>query len=97
MEEKVAMAHCHKSQMYEWLPWVGGKIGEVPTKENERIKLLHDQMIVRDGKVAERFREKLMKKYGEKKGKNTVCAEAFEISEYGGQLTEGSISYYFPF
>ena len=97
-EDKMRMYHQYVSQTYEWLPWVDGA-GDIPDGEEERFQwLLNGGMgfADRNVKVANLYRDKLIEKYGER-GKNAVRAEALEISEYGGQLTEEQLAGYFPF
>ncbi len=44
--------------------------------------------LVRFAKTAARFRKELIDTYGEEKGSKVRFAEAFELCEYGGVLTE---------
>lgn len=94
---KLKMMNCHKSQVYEWLPWIDGVLDQVPDNEKDRMNWLEIQLFKREGYVAERFRSKLMEKYGHEIGGNVKWAEAFEISEYGGKLPKEKIPIYFPF
>ena len=82
IQTKTCMMDCHKSQYYEWLPWIRGSIKEVPVDEKERFEWLFKKIQGDDIYTANRFRSQLIEKYGEQ-GKITVCAEAFELSEYG--------------
>jgi hypothetical protein len=50
----------------------------------------------RDKKCADRFRKLLCKRYGEEKGKSIVYAEAYEVSEYGRQLSFDELDEIFP-
>ena len=52
---------------------------------------------VRFAKTAARFRKELIEKYGEERGSKIRYAEAFEVCEYGTQLTEEMKKKYFPF
>ena len=52
---------------------------------------------VRYAKTAARFRKELIKKYGKKKGSKIRFAEAYEICEYGKQLSKEELKEYFPF
>src|SRR5207249_1322958 len=36
LERKIDMLHCHVSQMYEWLPYNGGYLAEVPEGASAR-------------------------------------------------------------
>lgn len=55
-----------------------------PEREQRRLQRL-ESLAGRDGRVADKYREKLIEIYGEAKGKNVKYAEAFEICEYGRQ------------
>lgn len=94
---KNQMLNCHKSQVYEWLPWIDGVADTVPQDEGARILWLKEDVIRRGESVANRFREKLTNRYGEEKGKLIKCAEVFEVSEYGSPLPAEYINTYFPF
>lgn len=94
--QKLQMIHCHTSQMYEWLPWMEGELDQVPLDEEARLAWLARKMERRDGAVANRFRDRLIQKYGDDRGKTIKCAEAFEISEYGALPPTSAYDYYFP-
>ena len=47
--------------------------------------------------IADRFREKLIELYGEKKGRSIQHAEAFELCEYGRQPSPAELKKLFPF
>lgn len=96
MDVKSKMLHCHTSQMYEWLPYDGGYLDQVPATDEERLAWIQERMTHRDGYVANRFREKLVARYGAERGNAIRCAEAFEVSEYGRGLHEEDIDLYFP-
>ncbi|WP_135547948.1 PIG-L deacetylase family protein [Paenibacillus cymbidii] len=97
MPLKTQMLHRHASQLYEWLPWTSGTLSSVPAGEAERLEWLGERMRRRDGHTAERFRQQLVERYGEERGSRVQCAEAFEVSEYGGSLPAERMSFYFPF
>jgi LmbE family N-acetylglucosaminyl deacetylase len=95
--KKIRMADCHKSQMYEWLPWIEGYAGLVPEGSMERLDWLAEKTSREDGVVAGKYRSQLVARYGIEAGSKVKCAEAFELSEYGGRLTEEMTHDYFPF
>ena len=82
------MAHRHTSQVYEWLPYNKGDPDEVPATDAERKKWLFQGRMPRYRAIADRFRQALVERYGEERGKAVVYAEAFELCEYGGALTD---------
>ena len=95
-ERKLDMLHCHTSQMYEWLPYNAGRLDQVPASPQDRRKWLeHSRSRFED--TADKYRDLLVKFYGEAHGSRITCAEAFEGSEYGGRLTEENIPVLFPF
>ena len=63
-------------------------IPDDPEKRQERFEKVNNRIARRDGNVADRFRNKLKKIYGDEKGSAVKTAEAFEICEYGSQPTQ---------
>jgi LmbE family N-acetylglucosaminyl deacetylase len=88
MEKKLSALACHESQLFEWMPWNAGMDErKVPKSKAGRRKFMQDRYGARESELANRFREQLLAKYGEKKGSAVKYAEAFERCEYGGRLT----------
>jgi len=83
---KLDALHCHTSQMYEWIPWTQHKLEEVPPGDAERRAWLEDQRAPASREVAERFRDRLIERYGPQRGPAVRHAEAFEGCEYGTRL-----------
>ena len=94
MDEKVQMLHCHESQFYEWLPWIGGYAA--PDGDEVRLTWMREARERYDGGIADRFRAALIARYGEEQGRRVRFAEAFEVSEYGRPLPPAEISRWFP-
>jgi LmbE family N-acetylglucosaminyl deacetylase len=92
-DKKVSGLDAHESQMYEWLPWIGHYLEQVPKDKNERIKWLAKQ---RAGTIDGEMRASLEKWYGKEKAANAKYAEAFEICEYGAQPNDADIKKLFP-
>ncbi len=92
-EKKVDALDAHVSQMYEWLPWVDGKLEEVPKDPAERKKWLSQR---RGGRLTPAVRAALVKWYGAARAKQIQHAEAFEICEYGRQPNEAELRRLFP-
>ncbi len=92
-ERKIDMVHCHESQMYEWL----ARGVEVPEGDEERRAWLAERQYARFGEVANRFRDCLVKWYGEERGNTIRTAETVMISEYGRRVPEDEMRTYFPF
>ena len=95
--DKVRMADCHKSQFYEWLPWIGRYADSIPEGTEERFRWLTGQIEQLDSLTAKRFQTEIADRYGNERASRIHCIEAFERSEYGGVLTDEMIPVYFPF
>ncbi len=93
IDQKVDALDAHVSQFYEWLPWVDGKLDEVPKGSAERKEWLKRTWIHQPGPDV---RASLVKWYGAEKGNSTKYYEAFEICEYGAQPSETRIRQLFP-
>jgi LmbE family N-acetylglucosaminyl deacetylase len=92
-DKKVSALDAHVSQMYEWLPWIGHYLDQVPKDKNERIKWLAKQ---RAGTINSEVSASLEKWYGKDKAQQVKYAEAFEICEYGSQPNDEEIKRLFP-
>jgi LmbE family N-acetylglucosaminyl deacetylase len=91
--QKVYGLVAHKSQVFEWLPWIEGKLDEVPKDENKRMEYITNK---RKKPITSDVRECLAKWYGQEKADKATDAEAFEINEYGRIPTEEEIKQLFP-
>jgi LmbE family N-acetylglucosaminyl deacetylase len=93
--KKVDELDAHVSQFYEWLPWVGGDLPNVPKDPEQRKKWLRSSIEQRST-VTPEIRLTLEKWYGKEKADMIKSAEAFEICEYGKQPTPENIRELFP-
>jgi LmbE family N-acetylglucosaminyl deacetylase len=91
-EQKVHAMDAHTSQFYEWLPWIGKYLDQVPKDKNAREKWLASRA---DG-ITPAVGEALKKWYGDERAVNVKYAEAFEICEYGAQPNEEEKKRLFP-
>ena len=98
-DKKVHALDALESQVYE-----GGANGSAQTliqrKAHDpvaRKEILKASWTGRNGRIADRFRESLVKWYGSEKGKAVKTAEAFEICEYGRRPSETELKTLFPF
>ena len=96
-ERKIDMVHCHESQMYEWLPYNGGRLEQVPEGDAARRAYLMPQMKARFGNIADACRDTLSRFYGQERAEKVKYAEAFEISQYGAGLRQEDVPTLFPF
>ena len=92
-DKKVSALDAHESQVYEWLPWIGGYLKEVPADKKERINWLSKRMSV---PVNAAIRMSLEKWYGFDRSRVVTHAEAFEICEYGTRPSDEEIKRLFP-
>ncbi|MCG6190332.1 PIG-L deacetylase family protein [Maribellus maritimus] len=93
VDQKVFAVSAHKSQFFEWLPWVDGSLDSVPPTEEGKLEWLKN---LRIHQVKPSVKQSLIKWYGEEKGNKAEVAEAFEICEYGKQPNKEDIYRLFP-
>jgi N-acetylglucosamine malate deacetylase 1 len=86
MDRVVDMLHCHESQFYEWLPYNGGYLDQVPRDDAGRRQWLAARIRSRLHTAADRFGALLTEVYGASSGKRVEYLEAFEACEYGAPL-----------
>jgi LmbE family N-acetylglucosaminyl deacetylase len=91
--QKVHALDAHQSQVYEWLPWIGGFLDKVPTDKTEQEKWLAETRAV---KITPEVRASLEKWYGKEKAAQVRHAEAFEVCEYGARPTDEDLKRIFP-
>jgi LmbE family N-acetylglucosaminyl deacetylase len=92
-DKKVSALDAHVSQVYEWLPWVDGKLDSVPKDSQARRKWLDE---TRSGPINAQVREALTKWYGADRAATVKHAEAFEVCEYGRRPNDADIRALFP-
>lgn len=92
-DKKVDALDAHVSQFYEWLPWVDGRLDEVPKDPVQRKQWLKKERLRPPSPAV---RAALVKWYGADVGNAAQSYEAFEICEYGAQPDEARIRQLFP-
>lgn len=92
-DKKISGLDAHVSQMYEWLPWIGHYLDQVPKNKEDRIKWLSR---IHEHSITPETRETLVKWYGKARADKVQYAEAFEICEYGAQPKDEEIKRLFP-
>jgi LmbE family N-acetylglucosaminyl deacetylase len=92
--KKIDAIDAHVSQMYEWLPWLNGRLDQVPKDPIERKAWTAKQ---RWGRISDAVRAALVKVYGPDAGAKVEHAEAFEICEYGRRPDAAEVKRLFPF
>jgi LmbE family N-acetylglucosaminyl deacetylase len=93
-EKKLSMLDAHVSQFYEWLPWLDGRLDQVPQDAAARRTWLSKE---RFGRITPAVRATLEKYYGKDAAAKVQHAESFEICEYGRRPTAEDIKRLFPF
>jgi len=93
IDQKIDALDSHVSQFYEWLPWVDGRLDEVPKDPAARKAWLKRS---RTSRISPDVRSALLKWYGPEKGNAAQYYEAFEICEYGAQPNEERLRQLFP-
>jgi len=96
LETIVDMLFCHRSQVFEWLPYAEGILDQVPAAESERRQWLRAWYARHVRPRADRFRQALVAAYGQARGEDIELAEVFEISEYARPLEPARRSELFP-
>lgn len=99
-DQKLRAVSKLESQVFE-----GGANGSAERVENvppasepeRRMDWVRERWSRRQGAEADRFRDALVKWYGEERGKQIKYAEAFEICEYGRRPSTEEIKRLFPF
>jgi LmbE family N-acetylglucosaminyl deacetylase len=91
--QKIHALDAHESQMYEWLPWIGHYLDQVPQNKADHEKWLAQTRAVT---VTPAVRTALEKWYGKDKATQVQHAEAFEICEYGIQPNDEELKRLFP-
>ncbi|HSP91925.1 MAG TPA: PIG-L family deacetylase [Vicinamibacterales bacterium] len=92
--KKIDAIDAHVSQMYEWLPWLNGRLDSVPKDPAARRAMTAKQ---RFGRINDAVRATLVKYYGAEAAAKVEHAEAFEICEYGRRPDAAEIKRLFPF
>jgi LmbE family N-acetylglucosaminyl deacetylase len=94
LDKKIDGLDAHTSQMYEWLPWVGGTLDQVPDSPAERRAWLASRWTRPN--VTDAHRPAMVKFYGEEAASRIKYVEGFEIAEYGRQPSDEEIRRLFP-
>jgi len=81
------------SQMYEWLPWVDGKLDQVPKDAAARKQWLSQS---HGGRISAAIRAALVARYGAEQGGKVQHAEAFQLCEYGTHASIDQLRAMFP-
>ena len=91
--QKIHAMDAHTSQVYEWLPWIGHFLQDVPANISDREPWLAKTRAV---EITPAVRSSLEKWYGKEKAAQVKHAEAFELCEYGNQPNDEQKKRLFP-
>ena len=97
-DQKLDAVDALVSQVYEG--GAGGseeRVSRIPREPKARRGWLKARWDRRQGSVADRYREALVRWYGEDQGKSVKYAEAFELCEYGRRASPAELRRLFPF
>ncbi len=92
-ETKINGLDAHVSQVYVWLPWVDGRLDQVPKDPVARKQWLTG---ARAGRIGPALRAALEKRYGAEQAGQIRHAEAFELCEYGRRPSLEELEKLFP-
>jgi LmbE family N-acetylglucosaminyl deacetylase len=92
-ERKLDALSAHSSQFYEWLPWIDGRLNEVPQDLAARPAWLKRQW---SRPIDPCVRTALDRRYGAARGRLIQHAEAFQVCEYGRRPQREEMEEIFP-
>ncbi len=96
VDQKLAMLHCHASQMYEWLPYNWGRPDDVPAGDAKRLAFTARWVEDRGPRPAD-FAPLVANLYGAERAATIRWIEAFEACEYGRSFDRELTAALFPF
>ncbi|RMF40524.1 MAG: PIG-L family deacetylase [Planctomycetota bacterium] len=94
LERANAMAACHASQFFEWLPYHDGVLDEVPEDALERVGWLRGWFLQLHAQRVAHFAAPLRQRGIDPA--RIKCIEVFELSEYGRRPTPEELDRLFP-
>lgn len=97
LDEIIGMLACHRTQVFEWLPFEGGLLDDVPEDEAGKLDWLKAWFNDQVARRSDFFRDALVVAYGEERGRTITFCEAYEVSEYGSPMDEEKQKILWPF
>ena len=92
----VAMLACHRSQVFEWLPYEQGLLSQVPADEADKLTWLRGWYLDRIRARLPRFRSEMLAAYGPQHSSQIEAIEVYELSEYARRPDEALRQQLFP-
>jgi LmbE family N-acetylglucosaminyl deacetylase len=96
LEQIVDQMECHRSQFLEWLPYTLCQEKTFPTEPTAQREYIKDFYSRFNGPLADRYRDLIVKTYGQERGQKIRFVEAFEPCEYGSPMTDEAKKRLFP-
>ena len=96
IDKKRACVEAMPSQFADKDSWMGRYLPGVPEGDEARKNFIRDWLIERNADVANHYRDLLVQRYGEERGRQVRYAEAFELCQYGSQPSAAELSELFP-
>jgi len=97
IEKRIDMYDCHVSQVYEWLPYNGNRLDQVPKDPQERREWMGKSRRAGSARDVERYKDLLIEYYGEAKYPEIKYADTLQVSEYGRRPSRDELKKIFPF
>jgi len=97
MPTKWALLDAMPSQMYEWLPWIDGRLEERPADSAQWRAWMEAYWSPFFARGAEIWRDALKTWYGPERAAKVRFAEFFEVCEYGHRPSQEELRKLFPF
>ncbi|MFC1613707.1 PIG-L deacetylase family protein [Gemmatimonadota bacterium] len=96
IDKKLRAFDVMPSQMYEWLPWVGGRLDQVPKNPAERFEWLKKRRSGRTRGWKNKYADIVEARYGKARSEKIDHIEVFELCEYGRQPNREELWGMFP-
>ena len=96
VETIVDMLACHRTQVFEWQPWLDGNLAEVPGDEPGRRAWLRQWLERYLRGRLQHFQKEYEAVYGPCQVDRLYAIEVFEISQYGAPLDAAGRQRLFP-
>jgi len=95
-EKKWGCISAMPSQFGDKDSWQARTQANIPTGDRERAAQLLEMVKKRNETVAEKYRDRLIALYGKEVGQKIKYAEAFQLSQYGRQVSVEELKAIFP-
>ncbi|HET7217701.1 MAG TPA: PIG-L family deacetylase [Vicinamibacterales bacterium] len=95
-EKKWQCVSAMPSQFGDKDSWQGRTIPDVPSGDRERAAFLLDLVKKRSLAVADQYRDRLVAIYGDARARKIQHAEAFQLGQYGRQVSLDELKQLFP-